>query len=263
MLVPRKSIIWKLFKKHADPFMRIMHGLPMSWDPSTAISTRPSRIVLAAWSQCSQLITIVLDDMTVEILDVVTLQQLQTLEPPEYGCTFHEALIFSPDGQMLTYSGHDGCGEQFLFSWDLHTGGIVSAIHTQEPDLHVTSKNSITYSMDGEMVGVFYWYDIDDATMILTYNVISGIHIHSHVLAPMSWDNDMFLNDIWTHGESLQFATIRPAEAAIVIWEVGFTSETTPTEVETFSIQDNLHPTLYTDYSDNFANLTQILPTSY
>ena len=62
---------------------------------------------------------------------------------------------------------------------------------------------------------------------IFICDIASGVPIHSH---PFN-DTDPFLNHIWTHGESFRFATA--GSTTITIWEVGFTSDATPTEVET------------------------------
>jgi len=45
-------------------------------------------------------------------------------------------------------------------------------------------------------------------------------------------------NIIWTHGESLRFATV--GSTTITIWEVGFTSGASPTEVETLSVPSDV-----------------------
>jgi len=235
-------------------------------------TTRPSIIALAAWSKCSMFIaTTQYRSETVSILDSVTLQQLQTLKPQRITSAHYEALVFSPDSRMLTCFGGHGDSEQLLVSWDLQTGGVVSETITTRPQ--ELSKNteigfSIAHSMNGKMVGVLSCYK--NATMILTYDVVSGIHLHSHFLGRPS-PNALLLrggpflgdiplvNDTWTHGESLRFATIRLAAAAIIIWEIGFASGTTPTEVEVISIPDNVH-SLALGRSDP-RKFIQFLPT--
>ena len=77
------------------------------------------------------------------------------------------------------------------------------------------------------MVGVAYSYiNYSKGTDIFICDVASGMLVHSHLL------NNTFplSNRIWTHGESLRFATADPT--AITIWGVGFTSGATPAEVE-------------------------------
>ena len=57
------------------------------------------------------------------------------------------------------------------------------------------------------------------------------------------------LSDIWTHGESLRFAT---ADAAtITIWEVAFTVGATPTEVKTLPSPDDFDSTQFPHVDSN------------
>ena len=106
----------------------------------------------------------------------------------------------------------------------------------------------VTYSANGKIVGIAYclrdnsYFPICDASSeIFICDVSSGILMHSHSL-----DNTALLsNRIWTHGESLRFATTDVT--TITIWEVQFTSGATPTEVETLPAPD--------DFSDKFCLL--------
>jgi len=245
----------------------------MSWDPSTAATTRPSDIGLAAWSQCSRFIAVV-EDFTIAtcILDSVTLQRLQTLEFPQGTSSLYGALTFSPDGRMLTCLASGVLpDEQSLVSWDLQTGGIVSVITPQGLSERAMQGSSIVYSTDGKVVGVFY--RSRDATIILTYDVVSGIHIHSHLFGdPFSVselppgdgslsDDIPFLEDIWTHEESIRFAMVKPTAATIIIWEFGFTSGVPPAEIETLSIPDNFHSLLHANNFGGFKNQARLLPT--
>jgi len=103
VLTPRTSIVRKLYEAHAHPFVRVVHGALMSWDPNTATATRPSAIEVAVWSQCSRFIVITQrGTVMVDIIDSTTLQRVQTLEPPQGISTSHTAFVFSPDSRMLT-----------------------------------------------------------------------------------------------------------------------------------------------------------------
>jgi len=86
----------------------------------------------------------------------------------------------------------------------------------------------------------FFYHHGGTKASIFICDVASGVHTYSHSL-----DGDIPLrNDIWTHGESLRFAT---ADATtITIWEVGFTSGTTPTKVETLPAPDDFNNSEYT-----------------
>jgi len=225
--------------------VRVVRGASKSWDENTAATTRPFEIELVEWSPCNRFIAVLLDGgVTVDILDSVTLQQLQTLESPQDAPTYGRAVVFSPDSRILTcssgsYLKYVKLGrELFVVSWDLQTGGIANVIRWQGPEQQVVANPSITYSADGKMVGVFYCYEGHHNTAnIFICDVTSGVYMHSHSLNV----NGLLLpNNIWTHGESLRF--LSASERTITIWEVGFTSGATPTEVETLPAPDDFDP---------------------
>jgi WD40 repeat protein len=240
-LAPQGSTVRKLYESHAHPFMRVVCGAPMSWDPNTAATTCPLSIHLAVWSPCNRFIATALgfsDDVPTDVLDSVTLQRLQTLEYPQGVSKTNRVIVFSPDSRTLTSCGGHDAGdlshEMVVVSWDLQTGGIASIIRWQGPDENLMGDPSITYSANGKMVGIFCWYR--DSTNIFICNVVSGVYMHSHSISgdiPLS-------SNIWTHGESLRFATTDVT--TITIWEVGFIWNNTPTKVESLSAPDGLHP---------------------
>ena len=247
VLAPEKSIVRELYKSHLHPFVRVVYGLPTSWDSNIATTTCPSQIWLAVWSTCNRFIAITWGKpvTSVAVLDSATLQQLQTLESPR-NISPNCRLIFSPDSRILTCSSGD-YKEPFVVSWDLQTGGVIGVIRWQGPecDIRVHPNDvetfSITYSADGKTVGVFYCYRsvYDDnriTTNVSICDVASGVYMHSHSL---NGGEIMFQNHIWSHGQSLQFVTADTA--TITIWEVGFTSGATPTEVRTLPIPDGFH----------------------
>ena len=176
-----------------------------------------------------------IDAGEVDILDSITLKQLQTLESPQSIPMKLGNPIFSPDSHILTcFSGNymgssvDYLGQGvFVVSWDLQTGGVTGVIRLWWPTLKTGEFLHITHLANGKAVGVSYHNHQEKVFNISIYNIATGELIHSHSLnntIPLS-------NHIWTHGESLQFATVNAT--AITIWEVGFTSGATPTEVET------------------------------
>ena len=69
--------------------------------------------------------------------------------------------------------------------------------------------------------------------VISIYNLISGTRVYSHRLP-----RRQTVVQIWTHGESLRFATVEPG--SITIWEVGFTSEHTLAEIESLPAPDDV-----------------------
>ena len=209
----------------------------MSWDGSTAAAARPSRLESVIWSPCDRFIAITCYGAgPVDVLDSVTLQRLQTLEFPQAISMRGRVLIFSPDSRILTCSGgRNGQGDGlFVVSWDLQTGGVASVIRWRAPGRSKTGTPSVTYSVNGKTVGVFY--SIDDRSSkysaFFICDVVSGVLMHSHPL-----DNTVLPKDhIWIYGESLRFATA--GATTITIWEVQFTSGATPTEVETLPAPD-------------------------
>ena len=234
-LAPQESIVRKLYESHTHPFTRVVRGLPMLWDTNTAATTRPSAIERAAWSPCNRFIAITWggtwdSTMTMDVLDSVTLQRLQTLEPQQ-GIDTNSGLVFSPDSRILTSFGYRD-HELYVESWDLQTGGIATIIRWQEPWESISGDPSITYSANGQMVAVCF--DYRGTTKVFVCDVVSGVHVHSHSLD----SNTLLSNNIWTHGESMRFATISRRTETITICEVGFTSGATLTEVEIFPAPD-------------------------
>ena len=247
MLSPKNSNVRKLYEPHAQPFVQIIHGLPESWNPYIAAISHPLEIEMAAWSLCNRLIAISPHfPMVVDILDSATLQRLQTLKPPPEIPVAPQALIFSPDGHMLTCSGcndnpHPSYQVAHIVSWDLQTGGIVSSI--EHPNGNSAGKHQIAYSESGRVVGVLYGSHA--ALVISIYDVVSGVYMHNINCIPggSDWLYPRSLECLWTHGEFLCFTTATPS--SITMWEVGFTPEATPTQVDTLSILDNKYQLLH------------------
>jgi len=69
-------------------------------------------------------------------------------------------------------------------------------------------------------------------TIISTYSLVSGTHVYSHRVS-----EGRIVAQIWTHGEFLRFATVKPG--SITIWEVTFTSEHTLAEIESLPAPDD------------------------
>ena len=258
-MAPKNSIVRKLYESHACPFTRVVCGVPTSWDASTAGTARPSSLESVVWSPCNRFIAIAWDGArTVDVLDSTTLQRLQTLESPEDMYTWYQALIFSPDSRILTCFGGDDTASRgwglFVVSWDLQTGGVITVIRWQGSarDSRRLLPRSITYSTDGKIVGVCCSGNQDpnySESNIFICNITSGTLIHSHSLN----DTVLLSNHIWTHGESLRFAT---ADATtITIWEVGFISGAAPEEIETLPTPDG--------FDNERPRFTELHPAPY
>ena len=250
ILAPKKSIVWKLYGSQAEPFAKVVLGGLISWDTHTTAIRSHSEIQLAVWSPCNRFIAVNYDqiDIVVDVLDSVTLQCLQTLNCPVRTTYQYKTLVFSPNSHIITYSADDmHSRETVVVSWDLQTGGVVSA--AWQPRLgpeYLYKTTSMVYSADGKTAGIFYQYVNPNDTFVTTrisiFNVASGDCMHSHLLE----DCTLLSKNTWTQGESLLF--ISTDVAAITIWEVVFTSSTPPTKVETFSV-----PNIYQGSDGQFS----------
>ncbi|KAF9644973.1 hypothetical protein BDM02DRAFT_3190111 [Thelephora ganbajun] len=232
---PQTSMVRKLYEPYASPLVRIVHGQPVSWDP--AIVTKEYFCVVAVWSPCGRFIAISNGGPRTRIVDAATLKRLTILESPP---SKTRKLAFSLDGRLLTSFNH--WPEKFI-SWDLQAGVLVSAISPEQWDYN-TKCSSITYSACGTTFGVLTHRLGTFA--LCTYNVHYGTHIYSHLV------EGKVVGDIWTHGEYLRFAVAKPG--SITMWEAGFTSGNTPTEVESLPLPGkflrdspvhSFHPTLF------------------
>jgi WD40 repeat protein len=230
LLSPRESIVHKLHKEFFRPLLRVVRGPPTSWEPvvATAACGTPAHPKFA-WSSCSKFIAVSLYGM-IGILDAVTLERLHTFA--HHMTEEVRWLSFSPDSHSLA---HCCAGEHGLITWDLQTGGRIGHI-TPTSNPHSAQYFSSTYSVDGTMFAVAYRNRNEDYTTftaISTYNLVSGTHIYSH-RAP----EGRIVPSIWTHGECLRFATVKPG--SITIWEVGFTSIHTLAKVESLPGPDDI-----------------------
>ena len=206
----------------------------MSWEENTSATTRMAIIDAAAWSPCDRFIAIIwYDAMEIEVLDSVTLRRLQALRFPQEvdKDTCYRALAFSPDSRILTFIGTYPW--HTLVVWDLQTGGVATDIRWMGPCKSVTERPSIAYSANGQMVAVRCWYS-SGHDAIRVFDIGSNIRTHSH----SSTNSIAHTNDIWTHRESLRFTAI--GIETITIWEVGFTSDAIPTEVETLPTPEDV-----------------------
>ena len=244
-LSPQTSAVWRLYKQYAHLLVRIVKGVPTSWDLAMATFTHPYYISSPTWSPCSRFIAIsILQDQKtpleyeVSLLDAVTFKRLKsfTLSYPLLSSpSFFEPLFaFSPNGQLLTWS-NPASGEHV--SWDLQTGVPVSRIPI-EMENPIACACSITYSLCGTMFGVLFMDDY--AVAISTYNILSSACIYHHPI------EGKVVGTIWTHGECIQFATFVPG--SITVWEVGFTSIGPATEIKFLPTPSNLDPSKDIDH---------------
>ncbi|KAF9646356.1 hypothetical protein BDM02DRAFT_247102 [Thelephora ganbajun] len=223
-LCPHQSMVRSLYEPHARPLTRIVHGLPDSWDSGIATMKISTPINTAVWSPCSRFIAILSHEFwMIDILDAGTLERVTTLHSGTHSPAW---LIFSPNTHLLTLFGH---GLKKVMSWDLQTGGQVSAAASD------TSSSppylSATYSACGTMLATLC--RVTPALKISIWNILSSVRTHSYSHSVGGWP----LGEIWTHDECLRFVTVE--SGSIATWEIEFASPHAPTRVESLSIPDN------------------------
>ena len=223
-LSPQTSIVCKLYKQYACPLVRIVQGLPISWDPVLATVYHEDFEWVVTWSPCSRFIAVA-KSATIEILDAVTFEQLNTFKSP-HGI-IDRRLGFSPDGHTLTQFD-----EEKLTSWDLQTGSPAGTVFSERGDVPITNSFSSTYSTDGKILAVLS-DSSKNPTLITAYDLLSKVHTYSYPVP-----EGHIVTPIWTHSGCLHFVTVKPG--SITLWEAAFTSVHTPTKVKSLPAPDEI-----------------------
>ena len=223
LLSPQTSTVHKLYQLYATPLVRLVQGVPIVWEPFAASRSHSDFIGAVAWSPCNKFIAVAwTNSNTTGVFDAITLKQLNTFKSPRDNFC-HLWLGFSPDSHFLAEVDRTN-----IISWDLQTGGGVGAFDT---GLWLTSnlKSSAVYSTDGKMIAVVFWEwnEPFPSVRIYVYNILSQEHICSHRLQGR-------VVSIWTQGEYLQVATVKPG--SVTVWEVGFSSDHIPAEIKSYTI---------------------------
>ena len=81
-LSPRASIVRELYKNYAHPLVRVVQGLPTSWEPIAAALYDHEFRREAVWSPCNRFIAVAKKD-AIDILDAVTLKRINTFKYPK------------------------------------------------------------------------------------------------------------------------------------------------------------------------------------
>ena len=223
-LSPRTSTVHETYERYAHPLGRVVQGLPISWKRNFTTVYDEEFEGEVAWSPCSRFIAVA-KTRAVEVLDAVTLKRLNKFESPTNPAT--PLLSFSPDSCYLTQIG-DGR----LTRWDLQTGNPLGSI-VSRLDAFPMDPFSSTYSADGRALAVAWRTRPDNDTFIATYDLVSMAHTRSYHLPGMR-----IIAPIWTCGECLRFATVKPG--MIAIREAQFTLTPEPAEVETWPAPDEI-----------------------
>ena len=213
-----------MYKQYERPLVRIVHGLPTSWEPVVAI-VYGRGFYRAVWSPCNRFIAVA-TPRAVEIRDAATLALLHTFDCPAYLYIF---LTFSQDCRFLAVITPVG-----YISWDLKTGGSV------EVGVHIDSTqwkyrlqwcSSSVCSIDGKSVATVSLNGRDNTHIVTCDASAAPAHLY-----PVSEGLD--IPPIWTRGEFLRFATVESGR--ITIWEVDFAFTHPPEAVEFLTIPDEI-----------------------
>ena len=190
-LCPPSSIVRKFYyyqRPHPSP--RVVIGIPDSWDPSTAVSTKHVYYLSSTWSPCGQFVSVVAKE-AVEIRDAHTLELLSTPQPTKVATRFRCGLVYSPDGCSLA-----GCSDTSVVIWDIQTGGVIKEIKCEVTD----DGLEFVWSLDGKMIGAISPRVLETLT-VHTYDVTSG---ETRPLGTLQSSGKPYL---WAHGESFRIMT--------------------------------------------------------
>ena len=103
-LVPKSSIVWKLYGQQIYSLARVVTGVPTSWDSCTAIVGTTDIILGATWSPCGQFIVTTSSD-TIQVWDSNTLEKVSVFKPSGNLMGAYPLFsTFSPDGSLLACS---------------------------------------------------------------------------------------------------------------------------------------------------------------
>ena len=210
-----------MYKQYASPFVRVVRGRPVSWEPAAATIYIDNGPGTFAWSPCNRFIAVT-NNKSVKVLDAVTLSSLHTFEHFGDHCG---PPCFSPDSRCLTQFVDDR-----IINWDLQTGAPCNVISELGQKLKSFGIFSSACSNDGKVVAVlrshccscFFSYDLHSQTY-------AGV---------MSVPEGKITYPIWTHNEHFRFATVH--RDSIRIWQSQFTLEHPSVEVESFPIPEEI-----------------------
>jgi len=223
-LSPLSSIVRGFYcYQRPRPSPRVVIGIPDSWDPSTAVSTKHSYYLSSIWSPCGQFVATAAMG-AVEIRDAHTLEVLSTPQPAKVGTRFRHGLAYSPDGCSLA-----GCSDAAIVIWDTQTGGMVKAIGCEVP----VDGLELLWSSDGATICAVS-PRVSETVTVHTYNVISG------TTRPIGTLQSRYKPYLWTHDTSFRIATTTEWGDT---WRINiFQVRPTLTRIESFPLQFHSSP---------------------
>ena len=224
-LSPPTSSVHVLYKQYAQPFARVVQGLPTLQEAGIVTKrftcAEHSEIL---WSPCSRFLIVGSDVECLQILDSTTLSKFDSLQLTKEFDGWKPAL--SQDNHLLAVFD-----DEKMAICDLQTGSpaTTAPLELDPPRKAILSS---MYSIDGNVVVFAYKSQGREDTFIVSYDLLSCKHTPPHAL------EGHFTGLTWAHGEHLQFATVR--QGLITIWEVSFTLTNAPAEVESFPTPDEI-----------------------
>ena len=190
-LSPLSSNIRKFYyHQRPHPSPRVVIGVPDSWDPSAAVSSKHSYYLSSAWSPCGQFVAAAAE-AAVEIRDALTLELLSTLQSTKTAARFRRGLAYSPDGRSLA-----GCTNTTIIIWDTQTGGEVTIIECEVAG----DGLELVWSLDGKTIGTIS-PRVSGTHIVRTYEVSSGVMRSSSTVQSSGGTH------FWAHDKSFLVAT--------------------------------------------------------
>jgi len=231
-LSPLSSNVRKFYyNRRPHPSPRVVIGIPDSWDPSAAASSKHSYYLSSTWSPCGQFVAAAAEE-AVEIRDALTLELLSTLQSTKVATRFRRGLAYSPDGCSLA-----GCTNTTVIIWDTQTGGEVTVIECEVAG----DGLELVWSLDGKTIGTIS-PRVSGIHTVRTYEVSSGAMRSSSTVQSTGGTH------FWAHDKSFRAAmTVEGREGRTInIFEVGSTlAEIEPLNFRSHSDFEAFSPTTY------------------
>jgi len=217
LLAPKSSVVRKLYGQHiCSPTIRVVTGIPESWDSCSATVETTSPVAYIAWSPCGKFIAASFHEVDiVGVWDSTTLERVSDLRSPTMPVEVTPAsLAFSPDGHLLASAYDPRIGHTrsvlahtslsiltslyrlsvytpyHIVVWDIQTGMAINNFSTWD-------LGRIIFSWDQDTITFITNHDFH------THDRLSGEQVSEGELLP-SYNHQ--LGAQWVHEKSLQFA---------------------------------------------------------
>ena len=235
-LAPLSSVVRNQYSHQiCSPALKIVTGIPTSWDSCTASVGGITKSSHAVWSPCGQFIAASFGD-TIQILDSNTLGRVSVFSLPSNSVQWPDVfLAFSPDGCLLAcnyleHIPHVSLDDVWkvapeliedpilwiaslprlgnlplpapIYIWDVQTGTIIYNIKNWKIDKLVFSGNHQAVTLLG-----------GDGTF-RTYDGLNGTCMHKDKLVSSP---SFVLDAHWIHKKSLLFPTVSKKDEKLMV----------------------------------------------